>query len=82
MSTLLKSTTQEILNDANMEVIGMKTGGSTVVEVVIVTRKLWNALINVYVTASKMRTFPVPFEDHWDLIGAVDECRNIEESES
>jgi multidrug efflux pump subunit AcrA (membrane-fusion protein) len=35
------------------------------------------ALSKVYGVASLLRTFPVPFDDHWTLVGAVDECRNF-----
>jgi hypothetical protein len=34
-------------------------------------------LIKVYVAAARLRTFPVPFDDHFDLVGAVDECRSV-----
>ena len=34
-------------------------------------------LIKVYVLAARLRTFPVPFEDHFQLVGAVDECRTV-----
>lgn len=33
------------------------------------------ALINLYVIAARLRQFPVPFDDHFALVGAVDECR-------
>jgi hypothetical protein len=29
----------------------------------------------VYGIAASLRTFPVPFDDHWRLVGAVDEAR-------
>lgn len=29
----------------------------------------------VYGVAACLRQFPVPFDDHWKLVGAVDECR-------
>ena len=35
------------------------------------------ALTNVYIVASRLRQFPVPFSDHLALVGAVDECRRI-----
>jgi hypothetical protein len=35
------------------------------------------ALVNVYVAAAQLRTFPVPFNDHFELVGAVDECRSV-----
>lgn len=34
-------------------------------------------LTNVYVLAARLRTFPVPFDDHFALVGAVDECRSV-----
>lgn len=34
-------------------------------------------LIKVYVLAARLRTFPVPFDDHFQLVGAVDECRSV-----
>ena len=34
-------------------------------------------LIKVYVVAAQLRTFPVPFDDHFQLVGAVDECRSV-----
>lgn len=34
-------------------------------------------LTKVYVAAARMRTFPVPFDDHFELVGAVDECRSV-----
>ena len=34
-------------------------------------------LIKVYVMAARMRMFPVPFDDHFQLVGAVDECRSV-----
>lgn len=42
-----------------------------------VEKKLQEALINVYTTAARLRTFPVPFDDHFALVGAVDECRSV-----
>lgn len=36
-----------------------------------------DALIGVYVAAARLRTFPVPFDDHFELVGAVDACRSI-----
>jgi hypothetical protein len=36
-----------------------------------------DALIKVYVSAAQLRTFPVPFDDHFALVGAVDECRSV-----
>jgi hypothetical protein len=35
------------------------------------------ALTKVYVAAARLRQFPVPFNDHWALVSAVDECRSI-----
>lgn len=35
------------------------------------------ALTKVYVTAARLRQFPVPFDDHWAIVGAVDECRQV-----
>jgi len=35
------------------------------------------ALTKVYGIAACMRTFPVPFNDHYQLVGAVDECRSV-----
>lgn len=35
------------------------------------------ALIKIYVAAARLREFPVPFNDHWALVGAVDECRSV-----
>lgn len=37
------------------------------------------ALTKVYVAAARLRQFPVPFDDHWGLVGAVDECRAVME---
>lgn len=37
------------------------------------------ALTEVYATAARLRTFPVPFNDHFALVGAVDECRSVVE---
>ena len=34
-------------------------------------------LTSVYVSAARLRTFPVPFDDHFALVGAVDECRSV-----
>jgi len=31
------------------------------------------------VLAARLRTFPVPFDDHFQLVGAVDECRSMME---
>ncbi len=39
--------------------------------------KRYEALLNVYVAAARLRTFPVPFDDHFALVGAVDECRTV-----
>ena len=36
-------------------------------------------LLKVYVLAARLRTFPVPFDDHFQLVGAVDECRSVVE---
>lgn len=35
------------------------------------------ALTKVYVAAARLRQFPVPFDDHWALVGAVDACRSV-----
>lgn len=35
------------------------------------------ALTKVYVAASRLRQHPVPFDDHYTLVGAVDECRAV-----
>lgn len=35
------------------------------------------ALLEVYAVAARLRQFPVPFDDHWALVGAVDECRSV-----
>ena len=35
------------------------------------------ALTKLYAAAARLRTFPVPFDDHFELVGAVDECRSI-----
>lgn len=40
-------------------------------------RRANEALTNVYVVAARLRTFPVPFNDHFDLCGTVDECRSV-----
>lgn len=37
----------------------------------------YEALIKVYVVAARLRTSPVPFDDHFALVGAVDECRSV-----
>lgn len=34
-------------------------------------------LIKIYVLAARLRTFPVPFDDHFQLVGAVDACRSV-----
>ena len=34
-------------------------------------------MTKVYVSAARLRTFPVPFDDHFQLVGAVDECRSV-----
>jgi len=34
-------------------------------------------LTKVYVLAARLRTFPVPFDDHFQLVGAVDACRSV-----
>jgi len=34
-------------------------------------------LTKVYVFAARLRTFPVTFDDHFQLVGAVDECRSV-----
>jgi hypothetical protein len=36
-----------------------------------------SALVEVYVLAARMRMFPVPFDQHFELVGAVDECRSV-----
>jgi hypothetical protein len=35
------------------------------------------ALTDVYVIAARLRTHPVPFDDHFALVGAVNECRSV-----
>ena len=35
------------------------------------------ALVEVYVLAARMRMFPVPFDQHFELVGAVDACRSV-----
>jgi len=35
------------------------------------------ALTKVYVVAARLRQFPVPFDDHFELVGAVDQCRSV-----
>ena len=35
------------------------------------------ALVEVYVLAARMRMFPVPFDQHFELAGVVDECRSV-----
>ena len=35
------------------------------------------ALTEVYVVAARLREFPVPFDDHFALVGAVDACRSV-----
>lgn len=35
------------------------------------------ALTKVYAAAAMLRTFPVPFDDHFALVGTVDECRSV-----
>ena len=35
------------------------------------------ALVEVYVLAARMRMFPVPFDQHFELVGGVDECRSV-----
>jgi hypothetical protein len=40
-------------------------------------RAEYEALTKVYVAAARLRQFPVPFDDHWALVGAVDECRTV-----
>lgn len=37
----------------------------------------YEALIKVYVVAARLRMSPVPFDDHFELVGAVDECRSV-----
>lgn len=36
-----------------------------------------DALIEVYVVAARLRTSPVPFDDHFALVDAVDACRSV-----
>jgi hypothetical protein len=36
-----------------------------------------DALIEVYAVAVRLRTFPIPFDDHFALVGAVDVCRAV-----
>lgn len=36
-----------------------------------------DALIEVYAIAARLRTFPVPFDDHFALVGVVDVCRSV-----
>jgi hypothetical protein len=38
---------------------------------------MYEALTKVYVVAARLRQFPVPFNDHFALVGAVDECRSV-----
>lgn len=38
------------------------------------------ALIKIYVIAARLRTFPIPFNDHFELAGEVDACRSVLES--
>lgn len=40
-------------------------------------RREHTALVEVYVLAARMRTFPVPFDQHFELVGTVDECRSV-----
>jgi hypothetical protein len=40
-------------------------------------QQLHDALLNVYAIAARLRTFPVPFDDHFALVGAVDACRSV-----
>jgi len=35
------------------------------------------ALVEVYVLAARMRMFPVPFDQHFALVGGVDACRSV-----
>jgi hypothetical protein len=35
------------------------------------------ALTKVYAVVARLRTFPVPFDDHFELVGLVDECRSV-----
>jgi len=35
------------------------------------------ALTAVYLAAANLRQFPVPFDAHFELVGAVDQCRAI-----
>lgn len=37
-------------------------------------------LTKVYVLAARLRMFPVPFDDHFQLVGAVDACRSVLEA--
>lgn len=34
-------------------------------------------LLELYAVAARLQTFPVPFEAHFELVGAVDKCRSI-----
>ena len=36
-----------------------------------------DVLIKIYVRAARLRAFPVPFDDHFQLVGAVDKCRSV-----
>jgi hypothetical protein len=40
-------------------------------------RAEYEALTEVYVTAARLRQFPVPFDAHYELVGAVDRCRSV-----
>jgi len=40
-------------------------------------RKEHEALTEVYVVAARMRQFPVLFDDHFALVGVVDQCRSV-----
>ena len=42
-----------------------------------ISTKEHEALTKVYAIAAHLRQFPVPFNDHFELVGAVDECRSV-----
>lgn len=43
-------------------------------------REEHEALTEVYAVAARLRQFPVPFDDHFALVGAVDQCRSVLEA--
>lgn len=60
-----------------------KPGSPTLCQGCLHNRRVMNnlreeikGLETVYGVAMQQRTFPVPFEDHWELVGAVDDFRN------